>query len=662
MDEETTRRVIKTLSVKEVYEIAYNKLVETEPVEYLINYLESPSIHSKTIINILVDIGDNTIEPLSNILKNSIDLNLKAISAKTLGKLGSFKATDPLIEALKDSDVTIRVNSAKSLGQIKDPKSLDSLEKALSDERAKVRSAAAKSLGYFSEISVEKLSPLLKDSNKEVQIEAITSLSIEGSDEALKCLIKELNRRIIIGFKDKEIEELIKSVIIHLKDEKYLEDYLDKIAHEVTDDKELNKYILKLSDNNLETRLTAIEELSTYHNPIVIEKLHEQLKDKNPKIRAKTAKTLGILKNTESITELIKLLDDTLDVAFESSLAISQFSNVALPYLKSAMNDASDLTQYEILGIVDELDGPEVVEIAIIGLESEDEDILIRAIKILDSKQSQESLKYLTPLFDKNAKIKNALIIAISNIGGLDALSILEEAYLEGKIPEDRIVPIIDKLRDAYIEIVEDDKTTRKKPKALIKFEEEKEEFLIDVILPMYEIDQNSVTYSNIMEYVEKNNLDVNFERIHKYLNSLAYTKKIYRSRKVMNGITTTLFIPDYARINGTLSFNNNKNNNKKVKQVPKQNNDNNKDIEKEFIKASIRKSEIKDFERFVLIPFFRTNLDEVLITEIKSFSDRKYRPIKWDVFKQYIEKSVDEQILKKRVDGVKDKSYYSLF
>jgi HEAT repeat protein len=73
---------------------------------------------------------------------------LRIAAANTLGKIGSRKATIPLINILTDnqSDMWLRAESASALGDIGDKRAVDSLTKAVNEPSAPIRNAAQDAL------------------------------------------------------------------------------------------------------------------------------------------------------------------------------------------------------------------------------------------------------------------------------------------------------------------------------------------------------------------------------------------------------------------------------------------------------------------------------------------------------------------------------------
>jgi HEAT repeat protein len=110
-----------------------------------------------------------------------------------LGFLGSKRATNPLLKALReDPDVSVR-DAGYSLGALRDARAVPSLIAAVSDanEASSVRGTAAKQLGWLgSQTAVEPLIHALDDPPAEVRFWAAHGLGWLGDPSAVPALTK----------------------------------------------------------------------------------------------------------------------------------------------------------------------------------------------------------------------------------------------------------------------------------------------------------------------------------------------------------------------------------------------------------------------------------------------------------------------------------------
>jgi HEAT repeat protein len=104
-----------------------------------------------TAIQALVDIGDSTIDPLIDALRDTRP-RIRAGAAIAFGNLAlrgikAHRAAPALIKSLQDQDAMARVWAATALGNIGDTAATEALITCLRDNDPEVRGAAARSLG-----------------------------------------------------------------------------------------------------------------------------------------------------------------------------------------------------------------------------------------------------------------------------------------------------------------------------------------------------------------------------------------------------------------------------------------------------------------------------------------------------------------------------------
>jgi len=87
------------------------------------------------------------------------------------------RATEPLIELLKDQDITIQEEAITALGRIQDKKAVQPLIQTLNNQHIGIRWKAAEALGKIGDPkATEALIQTLHDPDKTIQEEAITAL------------------------------------------------------------------------------------------------------------------------------------------------------------------------------------------------------------------------------------------------------------------------------------------------------------------------------------------------------------------------------------------------------------------------------------------------------------------------------------------------------
>ena len=105
------------------------KMKENHDIDGLIKALK----HSDTVVRMdaAIALGEirniRAVEPLIDALKDTEIVRWEAVWA--LGEIGDKRAVGPLINLLKDSDTNVRWDAAESLRKIRDPRGLDALKK-----------------------------------------------------------------------------------------------------------------------------------------------------------------------------------------------------------------------------------------------------------------------------------------------------------------------------------------------------------------------------------------------------------------------------------------------------------------------------------------------------------------------------------------------------
>jgi hypothetical protein len=104
------------------------------------------SAYHEAVNHLSKERNPTAVRPLINALKYRGNRSLRVTIASTLGEIGDPRATDPLIQVLRDKDSSLRAAAATALGKIGDPRAAEPLEEALKDQDADVESAAIKAL------------------------------------------------------------------------------------------------------------------------------------------------------------------------------------------------------------------------------------------------------------------------------------------------------------------------------------------------------------------------------------------------------------------------------------------------------------------------------------------------------------------------------------
>lgn len=135
---------------------------------------------------------ERVVEPLVAALSDG-DFHVRKKAAWSLGLSGDSRSVGPLAAALKDSEWEVRSNAAWSLGLKGDSSSVEPLIGALSDQKAQVQSMAAWSLGLKGDSrAVEPLAAALQSPDEHVRSQAAWALGLKGDGRAVDALIAAL--------------------------------------------------------------------------------------------------------------------------------------------------------------------------------------------------------------------------------------------------------------------------------------------------------------------------------------------------------------------------------------------------------------------------------------------------------------------------------------
>jgi len=132
--------LIKLLSdsseaVREAAAEALSKIDGKEVIQELISLLYIEEVDLRNIaIEILEEIGENAIEPLSLLLKDKSQ-DIRKFACDIMGNIGSPKAVPCLISVLDDPHINVACAAAEALGNIKDKGATPALVRALKGKK-----------------------------------------------------------------------------------------------------------------------------------------------------------------------------------------------------------------------------------------------------------------------------------------------------------------------------------------------------------------------------------------------------------------------------------------------------------------------------------------------------------------------------------------------
>lgn len=336
---------------------ALGRIRDKRAIPFLIEALGYPETWLPPRIGeILLSIGEESVDYLIKELKNYQSENRRQWAAEILGYLKAKTATMQLIGALFDISPEVRAKAAGALGQMQDDRAVVKLtELLISDPVPFVRVRVSKALGSIGHPAViDYLINILKDPEWWVRVRAVESLEQLGEKAVPGLLIAledddpEVRKRSAmaldrIGYVEKIIKEygkgaykadlrkilflvaragVIQSISEALvTSEGDLKKRMVRLLGEA-ETKEASGPLLELLTHTSEWKLKSriIESLARIGAKEAIPYLIENLKDNEHWLRRSTVEALGILNATDYADEIVKILEDPNPLARESAL------------------------------------------------------------------------------------------------------------------------------------------------------------------------------------------------------------------------------------------------------------------------------------------------------------------------------------------------------
>jgi HEAT repeat protein len=161
--------------------ISLGKINDKRAIPSLIKILETnPEQYGLQIVEVLIDMGQTSVDPLLKILKSPNE-KVRYFASEALGEIKDMRSGYSLLELVDDPSFSVRGKVAKAFGNIGDPRTFDSLVKLLNDKSWIVRREAVRALGKVGGDKVfEHLDGALHDVSWEVKIEAAETLDQIG--------------------------------------------------------------------------------------------------------------------------------------------------------------------------------------------------------------------------------------------------------------------------------------------------------------------------------------------------------------------------------------------------------------------------------------------------------------------------------------------------
>ncbi|UCE39890.1 MAG: HEAT repeat domain-containing protein [Candidatus Aminicenantes bacterium] len=146
----------------------------------------------------------------------------------SLGKIGSERVIDPLIEAMNDENPYVRRAAVSVLGELKPDNAFLSLIGALGDEDWQIRLQAPEILLEFGDEIEEPLLEALKEDNKWIKFGAANVLGKIKSEKAVIPLIGLLNDQ------DRAVRDEAAVALARINSDMAVQPLLDLLKHEIS--------------------------------------------------------------------------------------------------------------------------------------------------------------------------------------------------------------------------------------------------------------------------------------------------------------------------------------------------------------------------------------------------------------------------------------------
>ncbi|MBN1905227.1 MAG: HEAT repeat domain-containing protein [Deltaproteobacteria bacterium] len=169
-----------------------------------------------------------SVNPLLIVLMDDPHYEVRAMAAKTLGRIRDKRAILSLIRAIQDTDSIVRKEAAIALGEIADAQAVEPLVHTLKDSQEEVSAAAVEALGNIGDIrAMEPLTSFIQDSSglpnmKKALYCAAVSLAKLGAAKQLILWLETPNENLceyaIIGLTSLEDAEAVQPLTRYLED------------------------------------------------------------------------------------------------------------------------------------------------------------------------------------------------------------------------------------------------------------------------------------------------------------------------------------------------------------------------------------------------------------------------------------------------------------
>ncbi|MEO0079464.1 MAG: HEAT repeat domain-containing protein, partial [candidate division WOR-3 bacterium] len=250
------------------------------------------------------------------------DPKVRESIARALGRMGTERATKPLLELLRDLNPAVRIAAAQGLAELADPQAVDGLMDELADDNPEVRKAAIDALGRIGD---RRAAPVL------------TQIMIDDPRSEVRLAAQDALRRI----SSKMVAPLVRALSTGDPKER-----IQALATIVSEGKAAVVPLTGLLTHaNPAVRAAAAEVLGLIGDPVAIESLAPLLTDAEGSVRLAVARALGRLRHVRSAERLAQALhDQDPKVAAAAASALEALGEIAVePMFQLLTSQSADI-------------------------------------------------------------------------------------------------------------------------------------------------------------------------------------------------------------------------------------------------------------------------------------------------------------------------------
>lgn len=413
------------LGLQEAADHALRHIGGKESVQAVVPLLRSDDVPVRNLsMDILREVGAQDFPSLVELVHDE-DTDIRIFAVDILGSTDSFKAVEPLCDALlKDPEVNVRYQAAVSLGELENPDAAKCLNFALNDDEW-VQYAVIEALAKIKHASsVEALVKALDRSSDLVASMIIDALSEVGNIKAVTMLLRHLDKSATA------LRNKIVKAIVNILGGKSL-----KLLSNAEKEKLREYMLIALKDEDEEVQDAAIMGLGFVGGNMATEQilsLSEALDADHDRDR------LGIMIDTLANIGLNESLVNGLNSDSEkiSAVAVEVLSRLegqeVANVLMQAFPDKERDLKRDILAALVRVAGAEAKEFFINVLETEQDGAMLKAtLQFLGNELGleEEGEKIFSLLQHPYDDVKEAALEACVSIGGEEMISRFIEMF-----------------------------------------------------------------------------------------------------------------------------------------------------------------------------------------------------------------------------------------